>query len=88
MKRNSNFLLRDVAGPMVIVPIGDAVAAFSGMITVNGTGAYLWQLLETEQTVDTLTEALLERYEVTREQAVADVEAFLAKLQPTGAVLG
>ena len=88
MKRNSNFLLRDVAGTMVIVPIGDAVAAFSGMITVNGTGAYLWQLLETEQTVDTLTEALLERYEVTREQAVADVEAFLAKLQPTGAVLG
>jgi len=88
MIRNSDFLLRDVAGTQVIVPVGDAVTAFPGMITVNATGAYLWQLLEKEQTVETLTDALLERYEVARQQAVTDVEAFLEKLRPTGAVLG
>ena len=87
MRRDPNFLQQDVAGTKVIVPVGPAVTAFPGMITVNDTGAYLWELLETEQTVDTLVAALLEKYEVAQEQAKADVEAFLAKLQPTGAVI-
>ena len=87
MKRNPNFLQQDVAGAKVVVPIGEAVISFPGMITINGTGEYLWELLETEQTVDTLVAALLERYEVGREQAKADVESFLEKLQSTGAVI-
>lgn len=87
MKRSPDFLLQNVAGTTVIVPIGNAVTAFPGMITVNGTGAYLWELLETEQTPDTLVGALLEHYEVEREQAAADVKAFLAQLQPTGALV-
>lgn len=87
MKRNPDFVQQDVAGTKVIVPTGAAVSEFPGMITVNDTGAYLWELLETEQTADTLTDALQEKYEVAREQAKADVEAFLAELQPTGAVI-
>lgn len=87
MKRNENFLLRDVAGTLVIVPVGAAVSAFPGMITLNATGAYIWELLETEQTVQTLTDALVDHYEVDRETAQADVERFLQKLQPTGALV-
>ena len=87
MKRSADFLLRDVAGTLVIVPVGAAVSGFPGMITLNATAAYLWQLLETEQTVESLTEALLERYEVDEQKAKADVEAFIKKLQPTGALI-
>lgn len=87
MKRNQDFLLRDVAGTLVIVPVGAAVSAFPGMITLNGTGAYLWELLETEQTVETLTQALVARYEVDSEIARQDVEVFVNKLQPTGALI-
>lgn len=87
MQRNSNFLLREVAGTMVIVPVGDAVEAFPGMMTVNATGAYIWELLEKEQTVDSIVEAMVKEYEVSRETARADVESFVARLQPTGAVI-
>ena len=45
MKRSEDFLLRDVAGTLVIVPVGEAVSAFPGMITLNATAAYLWELL-------------------------------------------
>ncbi len=86
MKRNPDFLLRDVAGSLVVVPIGEAIDTFAGMITLNPTGAYLWELLETEQTVESLTEALIARYEVERELAQKDVERFVAKLIPTGAI--
>ena len=86
MKRSEDFLLRDVAGTLVIVPVGPAVKAFPGMITVNATGKYIWELLETEQTVQTLTDALAARYEVDSQTARRDVEAFLEKLRPTGAL--
>lgn len=87
MKRSADFLLRDVAGTLVIVPVNQAVLAFPGMITLNATGAYIWELLETEQTVQSLSDALVARYEVDSQTAQADVEAFLEKLKPTGALM-
>ena len=86
MKQNSAFLLREVAGTLVIVPVGKAAAEFSGMITLNATSAYLWQLLETEQTVQTLTDALVARYEVQQSKAQQDVESFVSKLKLVGAI--
>ena len=87
MRRNPDFLLREVAGTIVVVPVGKATTVFSGMITMNPTGAFLWEKLETEQTVESLTAALLECYEVTEELARKDVEAFVQRLIPTGAIL-
>ena len=87
MRRNPDFLLQNVAGTRVIVPVGEAVTSFPGMITVNETGSFIWQLLETEQTIQDVADALVAQYEVTQEQAMADVEAFFAELKPTGALL-
>lgn len=87
MKRNPDFLLREVADTIVVVPVGPATANFPGMITLNATGAYIWELLETEQTVQSLTAALMERYEVAEEKACEDVQRFVDRLIPTGAVL-
>lgn len=87
MKRNPDFLMREVADTVVVVPVGAATATFHGMLTLNGTGAFLWQLLEQEQTLDSLTAAMVETYEVTEETARADVQRFLDRLTPTGAIL-
>ena len=87
MKRNPDYLMREVADTIVVVPVGAASQEFSGMITLNATGAFLWQLLEQAQTVDSLTAALVAEYEVSEELARGDVERFLAKLIPTGAIL-
>lgn len=87
MKRNEDFLLRDVAGSLVIVPVGAAVTAFPGMITLNTTAAFLWELLEKEQTVDTLVAGLMDRYDVDEARAREDVIAFVERLKPTGALV-
>lgn len=86
MKRNPDFLLREVADTLVIVPVGKAAAQFSGMITLNATSAFLWELLETEQTAQSLAEALTNRYAVEEETAQKDVEDFIKKLLAIGAV--
>ena len=87
MKRNPDFLLREVAGRQVIVPVGMAVTIFPGMITVNETGAFLWEQLAEEHTLDALVQAVTGVYEVEQTVAERDVQAFVEKLRSTGALI-
>lgn len=87
MKRNSGFLMRQVAGRYVLAPVGDTVKVFSGMITMNATGKFLWELLEQEQTVESLAQALVDTYEVEFEKAKEDVTRYLEPLLPIQAVV-
>ena len=77
MKQSPDYLLRTVAGTQVLVPVGDATNRFIGMVTVNTTSAYLWEQLATEQTEETLVQALLSKYQVKK---------FLATLTAIGAL--
>lgn len=87
MRQHPDYILRRAADTNLIVPVGKAAAKFPGMITVNGTGRFLWERLAAEQTAGSLTEALCETYDVEREQARADVEDFLRRLRLAGALL-
>ena len=69
------------------VPVGKAAAQFNGMLTLNSTGVFLWEQLAQEKTAEELTQALCEKYDVTLEQATADVKAFTDKLISVGAII-
>ena len=86
MKRSVNFLLREVAGKQVVVPLGKAAVEFPGMMTLNGSGVYLWNLLEQEQTEDSLVQALCCQYAVDTDTARKDIVVFLEKLRSVGAL--
>ena len=81
MKIKEGYLLREVAGQHVVVPVGAAALDFNGVISLNGAGSYLWGILEKGASEKDLVEALLSRYEVSREGAEADVVRFLEKLR-------
>lgn len=81
MKIKDNFMLRKVADCFVVVPIGSAVAEFNGMINLNEAGAFLWQQLENDTTVDAVVSTMLEQYEVDEATAKADVEKFVSQLR-------
>ena len=87
MKRNPNFLLRDVAGKQVLVPVGKAAAAFPGMITVNGSGKFIWELLEQEHSFDQVVAAMTDRYEVSAETAQKDAALFIERLKTVKAII-
>lgn len=86
MHQSEGFVLRRTADLTVVLPVGEASVRFPGMISVNETGAFLWNLLATQQTADTLAQALTQEYEVELPQAKADAEAFLEQLRKAGAV--
>ena len=87
MKRNDGFMMRQVAGRYVLAPVGETVKTFSGMITMNATGKFLWDLLEKDQTVDSLAQALVDTYEVEFDKAKEDVVNYLEPLMPVKAVI-
>lgn len=83
MKIKDGFILRQVAGQNVVLPSGDTLD-LNLMITLNGTGAFLWQRLQTECDEDSLVAALLGEYDVDEERARISVQAFVKKLSENG----
>lgn len=86
MKRNENFLLRRVGEANILVPLRQKVVNLQGVITLNETGAFIWELLKEERTPDELAEALVEEFDVEFDQAKKDVEEFLKQLKELGAL--
>lgn len=82
MKVKPGFVLREVADTFVVMPVGDAVVKFNGMLALNETGVVLWRKLEQGATVSELAQALTNLYGITEQKALADVTAFLEALSP------
>ncbi|NLY37070.1 MAG: PqqD family protein [Tissierellia bacterium] len=81
MRIQEDFILKEVAGSYVVVPVGEKLVDFSAMITLNETGAFLWEKLKEEKSVDQLVDDLLKEYHVDPSVAKSDVEEFVQLLR-------
>jgi hypothetical protein len=86
MKIKENFVLRQIAGAWVVLPLGSATLDFNGMLTLNESGVLLWRLLERGCERENLVTALLKEYDVQASIAEADVDEFLEKLKKAGSL--
>lgn len=84
MKIKKGFVVREVGGENVAVPVGAQTKNFRGMIKLNETGRFLWDLFLEEKTVDEAVAALLETYDVEEAIAREDVERFVSVLLENG----
>ena len=76
MKLRSGFILREVLGAPVVVA--------TGMVKLNETGGIIWKGLQEGLTEPQLAERLALTYDVTPEQAAADVAAMLRQMADNG----
>lgn len=83
MKLKDGFLLREIAGQTVVLPSGSDLD-LNMMITLNETGAFLWERLQQQSDQETLVAALLAEYDVEEARASAAVAAFVKKLEDNG----
>ena len=81
MKIKEGFLLRTIGNSCVVVPVGQASVDLRGMITLNETGAFLWEALQSEQTEQSLTVQMLDAYDVEETRAAEDVARFVQLLR-------
>lgn len=86
MKIKKGFIVRKIGGQNVAVAVGEASKAFNGMIKLNETGKFLWDLLAKGAELEELIAKVLEEYEVDEATARADVEKFVGNLKEVGAL--
>ncbi|MBQ7857857.1 MAG: PqqD family protein [Oscillospiraceae bacterium] len=78
------FVVRQIAGETIAIPAGPAARQLSGLLALNGSGKLLFDLLQSEQTEQSLVQALLDHYEIDAATAQADVTEFLQTLRSNG----
>ena len=83
MKIKDGFILRQVAGQTVVLPVG-ADLDLNRMITRNDPGAFRWEKLQSDTDEAALVAALLGEYDVEKAVAQESVTAFVKKLNENG----
>ena len=87
MRISDNYVLQRIADDYIAVPVGNAADKLCGVIKMNETGGFLWDLLsEKEQTTEELMDALIAEYGISKETARIDVEKVINRLREIGCI--
>ncbi len=84
MKIKDGFMLREVAGQWVVIPLGERVVEFNGIMTLSESGALLWKQMEQNITEEELLKVILAEYSVDEETAREDISEFIKKINTAG----
>ena len=78
------FVLRKMPGMNLVMPIGENVKTFNGALMLNDTGALVYEELSKNSSTEEIARRLTEEYNVSLEQAVADVKKTIDTLREAG----
>lgn len=81
MKFKKEFMIREIVGETILIPVGESNNHFNGIITINELGKFIWENLESSENEEDLLHKILEEYEVEENVAKEDLDEFLDKLR-------
>ena len=77
----SGYVIREIAGEYLVIPVALQDEPESKVIILNSSGKLLWEALEQQKTMEELIEVMDENFEVSKEEARADIEEFIKHLK-------
>ena len=81
MKLKDEIVLGSIDGKDFAIATGSLSKEFGGIINNNSTANYIFQLLKTEQSEDSIVKAMCDKYDAPEAVIRADVKEVLAKLE-------
>ena len=81
MKIKDGFMLREVAEQWVVIPLGERVVEFNGIMSLSESGALLWKEMGNDVREEDLVRVLLKEYIVDEEIVKADILEFITALR-------
>ena len=81
MQIKKELIKREIAGDVILVPVGKTALDSNGLFMLNELGGFLWDLLPEADSVEALIDAVLQNYDVDEATAKADIEEFLETLR-------
>lgn len=80
MKIKSGFILRNIVGEKIVMPVGENINKFEGALVLNEVSAFIWEKLQQPIAREDLLDLILAEYDVERDSASRDLDAFLKRL--------
>lgn len=90
MRQNPNFIRIALSENTYLCPVAQSISDLKRAIRINDTGAYLWDLLRAEHTIDELISETAAHFDIPADQTDSlknDIVAFLNTLNLQGAIL-
>ncbi len=84
MKLKDEIVTGNIDGRDFAIATGKLTKSFNGIINNNSTAAFIFNLLKTEQTEDSIVSAMLEKYDASEEEIRADVKEIISKISDMG----
>lgn len=88
MRLKDGIVTNSIDGESFAIATGKAVKEFNGLVKNNPTAAFIFELLKTEQTEDSIVAAMLEKYDVDEKTVRADVRELLDILRSKNLIEG
>ena len=86
MKTNKEYMLREIAGETVLVPMGSASQKLNGMIRLTESAAFIWKQVDTAADLEEIVARVQDEYEVDEDTGRRDIYGFLRELYVRGIV--
>ncbi|MGQ9525265.1 MAG: PqqD family protein [Armatimonadota bacterium] len=85
-QKSEDMVSRKVAGEYILVPVRRRVADLESIYNLNEVGGFIYERIDGATPASQILEAICREFDVSREQAEADLVQFLSTLKEIGAV--
>jgi len=85
-KKKSDIVYRKVAGETILVPISGRLADMQRIFALNPVGEFIWDKLDGSRSLQQISDDIQRFFDVTGEEANADLEGFIAELLKEGLI--
>lgn len=77
LSHSPSIVTRKTGNEYVLVPVANNIADMNSVYTLNETGAFIWEHINGQRTVEELINAVTEEYEIDKDNATSDVFLFI-----------
>jgi methyltransferase-like protein len=85
-KRNEDFVYRKIENETILVPIKNNVGDMGCSYNLNEVGAFVWENLDGEKTLDDLKDMVTEEFDVSVNDTETDLYEFINDLEEIDAI--
>ena len=78
--KKKEIVSRSIAGETILVPISGKLADMQRIFSLNPAAEYIWSQLNGERTLQEIRNSVLSAFDVSKNQADADIEEFIDTL--------
>lgn len=84
MKILDGYMLREIVDTWVVVPLGERVVEFNGIMTLSESGALLFRNIENGADINSLVDSLMAEYDIDKSVALSDTLEFISVMEQRG----